>query len=161
MMRRFVWRSAYRRTLPNSVLIEGSAIGESHMLELSSEMGIVSCSVVHPWMEQVKEIFSQFLKPYCSLVTSSFCCFSVPFYGLSSILGKSTISVFIGASKALHFFPTSHLCCFLVPFHGLSSILGKSKISVYIGVSKAVHSGLISRLCRFLIPFHGFVRILC
>ena len=156
-----VWRSAYKRTLPNSVLIEGSAIGESHMLELSSEMGIVSCSVVHPWMEQVKEIFSQFLKPYCSLVTSSFCCFSVPFYGLSSILGKSTISVFIGASKALHFFPTSHLYRFLIPFYGLSSILGKSKISVCIGVSKVVHSFLISRLCSFLIPFHGFGRILC
>ena len=26
-----VWRSAYRRTLPNSVLIEGPAIGESYM----------------------------------------------------------------------------------------------------------------------------------
>ena len=160
-MCQFVWRSACKRTIPNSVLIKGTAIGESYLMELSSEMGIVSCSVVHPWMEQVKEIFSQFLKPYCSLVTSSFCCFSVPFYGLSSILGKSTISVFIGASKALHFFPTSHLYRFLIPFYGLSSILGKSKISVCIGVSKAVHSFLISRLCSFLIPFHGFGFILC
>ena len=157
----FVWRSAYKQTLPNSVLIEGSAIGESHMLELSSEMGIVSCSVVHPWMEQVKEIFSQFLKPYCSLVTSSFCCFSVPFYGLSSILGKSTISVFIGASKALHFFPTSHLYCFLVPFHGLSSILGKSKISVFIALADVVHRSCLSRLRSFFVPFHGFGFILC
>ena len=27
------------------------------MLELSSEMGIVSCSVVHPWMKLVKGDF--------------------------------------------------------------------------------------------------------
>lgn len=57
MMYHFVWRSVYKQTLPNSVLIEGSAIGESHMLELSSEMGIVSCFVVPPWMEQVKGDF--------------------------------------------------------------------------------------------------------
>ena len=30
-MRRFVWRSASKRALPNSVLIEGTAIGESYM----------------------------------------------------------------------------------------------------------------------------------
>ena len=52
-----VWRSAYKRALPNSVLMEGTAIGESYMMELSSEVGIVSCSVVHPWMKQVKSDF--------------------------------------------------------------------------------------------------------
>ena len=66
-MRRFVWRSAYKRTLPNSVLIEGSAIGESHMMGLSSEVGIVSCFVVPPWMEQVKgdffPVLAAFLQP--------------------------------------------------------------------------------------------------
>ena len=41
-MRRFVWRSASKRTLPNSVLIEGTAIGESYVMELSSEVEIVS-----------------------------------------------------------------------------------------------------------------------
>ena len=30
-MRQVVWRSTCKRTLPNSVLIEGSAIGESYM----------------------------------------------------------------------------------------------------------------------------------
>ena len=30
-MRRFVWRSTRKRALPNSVLIEGPAIGESYM----------------------------------------------------------------------------------------------------------------------------------
>ena len=62
-----VWRSACKRTLPNSVLIKGSAIGESHMMELSSEVGIVSCSTIHPWMEQIKgdffSIFEAFLQP--------------------------------------------------------------------------------------------------
>lgn len=43
--------------LPNSVLIEGSAIGESYMMELYSEVEIVSCSVVHPWMKQIKRNF--------------------------------------------------------------------------------------------------------
>ena len=56
-MCRFVWRSASKQTLPNSVLIEGSAIGESYMMELSSEVGIVSYFVVPPWMEQVKGDF--------------------------------------------------------------------------------------------------------
>ena len=67
-MRRFVWRSACKRTLPNSVLIEGTAIGESYMMELYSEVGIVSCTEVPPWMEQVKRIFppvlEAFLQPY-------------------------------------------------------------------------------------------------
>ena len=53
-MRRFVWRSASKRTLPNSVLIEGTAIGESYQMELSSEVEIVSCSVVQPWVKLVK-----------------------------------------------------------------------------------------------------------
>ena len=57
MMRQVVWRSACKRTLPNSVLIEGTAIGESYLMELSSEVGIVSCSVVHPWMKSVKGAF--------------------------------------------------------------------------------------------------------
>ena len=61
-MRRFVWRSASKRTLPNSVLIEGTAIGESHMMELSSEVEIVSCFVVPPWMEQVKRDFLPILE---------------------------------------------------------------------------------------------------
>ena len=56
-MRQVVWRSACIRTLPNSVLIEGTAIGESYMMELSSEVEIVSCSVVQPWMKQVKSDF--------------------------------------------------------------------------------------------------------
>ena len=34
MMYHFVWRSAYKQTLPNSILIEGTAIGESHVMEL-------------------------------------------------------------------------------------------------------------------------------
>ena len=46
-----------QRTLPNSVLIEGTAIGESYMMELSSEVEIVSCFVVYPWMKQVKGEF--------------------------------------------------------------------------------------------------------
>ena len=54
MMRQVVWRSACIRTLPNSVLMEGTAIGESYQMELSSEVEIVSCSVVQPWMKQVK-----------------------------------------------------------------------------------------------------------
>ena len=66
-MCRFVWRSASKRTLPNSVLIEGSAMGESYMMELYSEVEIVSCSVVHPWVEQVKDdflpVFEAFLQP--------------------------------------------------------------------------------------------------
>ena len=53
-MRQVVWRSACIRTLPNSVLMEGTAIGESYQMELSSEVEIVSCSVVQPWMKQVK-----------------------------------------------------------------------------------------------------------
>ena len=57
MMRQVVWRSACIRTLPNSVLIEGTAIGESYMMELSSEVGIVSCFVVPPWMKLVKGDF--------------------------------------------------------------------------------------------------------
>ena len=67
MMYHFVWRSVYKQTLPNSVLIEGSAIGESYMMELSWEMEIVSCFVVQPWMEQIKRIFppvlAAFLQP--------------------------------------------------------------------------------------------------
>ena len=31
MMCRFVWQSTCKRTLPNSVLLEGTAIGESYM----------------------------------------------------------------------------------------------------------------------------------
>ncbi len=58
MMRRSVGRSAYKRTLPNSVLTEGTAIGESYMMELSSEVGIVSCPTIHPWMEQIKRLFA-------------------------------------------------------------------------------------------------------
>ena len=42
MMCHFVWRSVYKQTLPNSVLIEGTAIGESYVMELSSEVEIVS-----------------------------------------------------------------------------------------------------------------------
>ena len=53
MMYHFVGRSACKRTLPNSILIEGTAIGKSYMMELSSEVEIVSCSVVQPWMKQV------------------------------------------------------------------------------------------------------------
>ena len=34
--------------------MEGAAIGESYVMELSSEVEIVSCSVVQPWMKQVK-----------------------------------------------------------------------------------------------------------
>ena len=56
-MYHFVWRSASKRTLPNSVLMEGTAIGESYMMELYLEVGIVSCFVVPPWMEQVKGDF--------------------------------------------------------------------------------------------------------
>ena len=67
-MYHFVGRSAYKRTLLNSVLIEGSAIGESCMMEPYSEVEIVSCSIVHPWMEQIKRIFppvlEAFLQPY-------------------------------------------------------------------------------------------------
>ena len=67
MMSRFVWRSAYKRTLPNSVLTEGTAIGESYMMELSSEVGIVFCTEGHPWVVQVKgdffSIFEAFLQP--------------------------------------------------------------------------------------------------
>ena len=66
-MRHFVGRSACKRTLPNSVLMEGTAIGESYMMELYSEMEIVSCFVVHPWMEQIKRNFfpvlAAFLQP--------------------------------------------------------------------------------------------------
>ena len=61
------WRSAYKRTLPNSVLTEGTAIGESYMMELYSEMEIISCSVVYPWMKSVKDDFfpvlAAFLQP--------------------------------------------------------------------------------------------------
>ena len=57
-----VWRSTSKRALPNSVLIEGTAIGESYMMELSSEVGIVSCFVVPPWMEQVKRDFLPILE---------------------------------------------------------------------------------------------------
>ena len=64
MMYHFVGRSACKRTLPNSVLIEGTAIGESYMMELSSEVGIVSCSVVQPWMEQIKRIFPPVLEAF-------------------------------------------------------------------------------------------------
>ena len=85
-MYHFVGRSACKRTLPNSVLMEGSAIGESYMMELYSEMEIVSCSVVHPWWSKLRVIFSQSLKPYFRLVTSCFCRFSVPFYGFHFIL---------------------------------------------------------------------------
>ena len=67
-MYHFVWRSVYKQTLPNSVPIEGPAIGESYMMELFWEVGIVSCSIVHPWMEPVKgdffSIFEAFLQPY-------------------------------------------------------------------------------------------------
>ena len=56
-MRQVVWRSAYKRTLPNSVLIEGTAIGESCMMELYSEVEIASCSIVYPWMKSVKGDF--------------------------------------------------------------------------------------------------------
>ena len=62
-----VWRSTSKRTLPNSVLIEGTAIGESYMMELSWEVGIVSCFVVYPWMKQVKgeffPVLAAFLQP--------------------------------------------------------------------------------------------------
>ena len=64
MMYHFVWRSAYKRTLPNSVLIEGTAIGESYVMELSSEVEIVSWVVVHPWMEEIKRIFPPVLEAY-------------------------------------------------------------------------------------------------
>ena len=64
MMYHFVWRSVYKQTLPNSVLIEGSAIGESYMMELSWEVGIVSCFVVYPWMKQVKGEFFPVLAPF-------------------------------------------------------------------------------------------------
>ena len=47
--------------------MEGTAIGESYMMELSSEVGIVSCPTIHPWMEQIKgdffSIFEAFLQP--------------------------------------------------------------------------------------------------
>ena len=62
MMYHFVWRSAYKRTLPNSVLIEGTAIGESYLMELSSEVGIVSCPTIHPRMEQIKRLFPPVLE---------------------------------------------------------------------------------------------------
>lgn len=57
MMCQVVWRSASKRTLPNSVLIEGTTIGESYMMELYSEVEIVSCFVVQPWMKLVKGDF--------------------------------------------------------------------------------------------------------
>ena len=63
-MCRFVWRNAYKRMLPNSVLIEGAAIGESYLMELSSEVGIVSCPTIHPWMEQIKRLFPPVLEAY-------------------------------------------------------------------------------------------------
>ena len=56
-MYQVVWRSACIRTLPNSVPIEGSAIGESYMMELYSKVEIVSRSVVYPWMKSVKSAF--------------------------------------------------------------------------------------------------------
>ena len=71
-MRRFVWRSAYKRALPNSVLMEGTAIEESYMMELYSEVEIVSCSVVYPWMKSVKgdffPVLAAFLQPRYSLL---------------------------------------------------------------------------------------------
>ena len=66
-MRQVVWQSTSKRTLPNSVLTEGTAIGESYMMELYSEMEIVSCSVVQPWMKLVKgdsfPVLAAFLQP--------------------------------------------------------------------------------------------------
>ena len=56
-------------------------------------------------------------------LTSHLYRFLIPFYGLSSILGKSKISVFIGVSKAVHSFLISRLCSFLIPFHGFGFIL--------------------------------------
>ena len=47
--------------------MEGIAIGESYLMELSWEVGIVSCSVVYPWMKSVKDDFfpvlAAFLQP--------------------------------------------------------------------------------------------------
>ena len=67
MMCRFVWQSTCKRTLPNSVLIEETAIGEPCMMELYSEVEIVSCFVVYPWMKQVKgeffPVLAAFLQP--------------------------------------------------------------------------------------------------
>ena len=50
-MYHFVWRSAYKQTLPNSSSFDKDAIGESYMMELSWEVGIVSYTEVHAWVE--------------------------------------------------------------------------------------------------------------